>query len=166
MKKIVVYQSSTGFTKQYAQWIAKECECQAADIKKIQPSELKQYDCIIYGGWVMGNMIRGLEKITKLSPKKLIVFAVGATPDIKEVKSAIKAENHLESTPFFYMEGGFHFEELKFLTKTMLKTLKKSVAKKENKTEQEIFMEKNLGTTFDHTDKKYIVPLVSYVKGL
>ena len=42
--------------------------------------------------------------------------------------------------------------------------MKKQVAKKENKTRQEIFMVENLGTSFDHSSKDQIIPLVDFVR--
>ena len=61
------------------------------------------------------------------------------------------------------MEGGFQFDKLGFFQKKMLNIVKKSVAKKENKTEQDIYMEKVLGTSFDNSDKKFIEPLIKCV---
>lgn len=166
MNKLVTYTSSTGFTKQYANWIAKELKAEVKELKKVKASEIEQYECIIYGGWIMGNMIMGLDKIKKMNPKNLVVFAVGATPDSHTIREGIKTQNHLEDIPFYYFEGGFRFEQLNFMVRMMLKTLKKSTAKKENKTEQELYMEKVLGTSFDHADKKYIVPLITDVKAI
>lgn len=166
MKTVVIYQSSTGFTKQYAQWIASDLECDAIDSKKLSENDLGQYDCIIYGGWIMGNMIVGLKKIMNRNPKQLVVFAVGSTQDSEEIRNAIREQNQLGETPFFYMEGGFRFDKLNFLTQTMLKMMKKSIAKKTDKTEQDIYMEKILGTSFDHSDVRYTVGLVDYVKGM
>lgn len=166
MKTVVIYQSSTGFTKQYAQWIASDLECDAIDIKKLSGNDLKQYDYIIYGGWIMGNMIMGLKKIMNMNPKQLVVFAVGSTQDSEEIRNAIREQNQLGETPFFYVEGGFRFDKLNFMTRTILKMLKKSIAKKTDKTEQDIYMEKILGTSFDHSDVRYIASLVAYVKGI
>lgn len=165
METIVIYQSSTGFTKQYAQWIAEELGCNVLDMKSVSKESINQYEHIIFGGWIMGNMISGLNKIIKMNPKKLTVFAVGSTPASEEVEKAIRTQNHLEETPFFYFEGGFHFEKLSFPVKMMLKMMKKSVAKKENKTPQDEYMVKILGTSFDHTDKKFIAPLIDIYKG-
>ena len=166
MNKLVIYTSSTGFTKQYANWIAKELKAEVKELKKVKANEIEQYECIIYGGWIMGNMIMGLDKIKKMNPKNLVVFAVGASPDSHAIREAIKVQNHLENIPFYYFEGGFRFEKLNFMVRMMLKTLKKSTAKKENKTEQELYMEKVLGTSFDHADKKYIAPLITEVKAI
>lgn len=165
MKTAVIYQSSTGFTKQYAQWIASDLNCEAVDMKKMSVNDMKQCDCIICGGWVMGNKIMGLDKIMKLNPKQLVVFAVGSMPDSERIRNAIREQNQLGDTPFFYMEGGFHFDKLNLITRTMLKMMKKSISKKTDKTEQDIYMEKFLGTSFDHSDVRHIAGLVAYVKG-
>ena len=75
----------------------------------------------------------------------------------------IKKSNKI-STPFFYFEGGFDFEKLSSFQKKILLIMKKQVAKKENKTRQEIFMVENLGTSFDHSSKDQIIPLVDFVR--
>ncbi|MDD3429100.1 MAG: flavodoxin domain-containing protein [Oscillospiraceae bacterium] len=160
MEKIVVYQTSTGFTKQYAQWIAEEMKCEAVSIKDISAQTIKAYQQVIFGGWVMGNMIFGLDKIIKMEPQNLTVFAVGATPASIDIEATIKSQNHLENTPLYYFEGGFHFNKLSLPVKIMLKMLKKSAEKKENKTPQEEYMARILGTSFDHTNKKFIQPLL------
>lgn len=166
MKMIVVYKSSTGFTRTYAEWIAAELNCKAIDLKSITESIISEYETIIYGGWIMGNMITGLDRIKKMISQNLIVYAVGSLPRTAKVEENIKEHNHLENIPFYYMEGGFHFEKLNFLTRIMLKVMKKSIAKKENKSETDLFMEKNLGTSFDKSNIKSIIPLVKCVKEL
>ena len=161
---MVVYQSSTGFTKQYAEWIAAKLGCGVQDVKKVSQSEVQQCDCVIYGGWIMGGMIVGLDKMRKLQPAKLMVFAVGASLDEEETRDGIRKNNQLKEEPFFYMEGGFRFEDLKLPVRMMLKALKKSAAKKENPTKQDRFMAEVLGTSFDHSNQKYVEPLIEAVK--
>ena len=58
MNRIVVYQSETGFTRQYAEWIGAALGCEARPIKHISAQELKQYEGVIFGGWIMGNKKR------------------------------------------------------------------------------------------------------------
>lgn len=163
MRRIVIYTSSTGFTKQYAQWIAAALKCEAKPIKEVLAEEIQEADTVIYGGWIMGNTIVGLDKARKLCGDKLIVFAVGSSPAGEKTMAAIKAQNNIGDMPCFYMEGGFAFEKLGFVKKMMLNMVKKAVAKKKDKTEQDIYMEKVLGTSFDHSDQKYIQPLVKFV---
>ena len=66
MKRIVVYKSSTGFTAKYANWIAEELGCEAIELNKIKKCDLVKYDEIIYGGWLMANMVCGYNKINEM----------------------------------------------------------------------------------------------------
>lgn len=166
MKTIVVYQSSTGFTKQYAEWIATELGCKAKELKKVSETEIASYDCVIYGGWIMGNTIVGRDKIKKMNPKQLVTFATGASPDGENTRKAIETQNNLGEEPWFYMESGFRFDKLNLFVRMMLKVMKKSVAKKKEKTEQDRYMEKVLGTSFDHSNPNYCTSLVSYVRAM
>lgn len=162
MKKIVVYQSGTGFTAKYAIWIAESLHCEAVDRKKISAEELLNYDQVIYGGWIMGNMIAGYDKIKQMNLKSVVVYAVGATPYSDQVTQAISQQNQITDIPFFYMEGGIDQKKLGFFKRGMLKMVSKSIAKKENKTEQDQYMEKALTSSFDLTDQKKAAPLVEY----
>ena len=171
-KCIVIYESQTGFTAKYAQWIAQELGCECKYRKDIASDELKNYETVIYGGWIRANKIVSLSK-TQKKIKPSVIFAVGSTPAYEEVIEEIKKSNKIYSsqqqgpkicTPFFYFEGGFDFEKLSSFQKKILLVMKKQVAKKENKTRQEIFMVENLGTSFDHSSKDQIIPLVDFVR--
>ena len=164
MGAIVVFQSETGFTKKYAEWIGVALDCEVKPMKQVNEQIVANYDYVIYGGWIMCNMIVGLDKIRKMPVKELCVFGVGSSKKSKEIEAAMIEMNHLNELPFFYMEGGFQFEKLGFIKKSILKTIKKSIAKKENKTEQDLYMQEVLGTSFDHTDKKNTEKLVDYMK--
>ena len=164
MKTIVVYQSSTGFTKQYAEWIASDLQCKSYNLKEVTSSEIANADQVIFGGWVFGGMVNGLDKFLQLNPKKYIVFAVGSSPEEVIDKEAMKTQNHLENIPFFYMIGGLKWDKLNFMVKGMLKMMKKSLMKKADKTPQEQVMVERLGTSFDESDRKYIEPLVQYAE--
>lgn len=163
MKTIVVYESKTGFTRQYALWIAERCGCKTIEAKKLTAQTLRSYERVVFGGWVMGNSIVGLDKLLALNPANAVIFAVGSSPQTEEVEKAIREANNLANTPFFYLEGGFRFDELPLLFRIMLKTIKRVVSKKENQTEQEKHMAKILGTSFDHSDKKQIELLSAFL---
>ena len=113
MKTIVIYNSKTGFTKQYANWIAEALSCPCEPLKSVSAAELQGFDKIIFGGWIMGNMIMGLDKLRGMAVPAA-VFAVGSTPPYEEVIAQINEQNKMGGTPLFYMEGGFRFEELGF----------------------------------------------------
>ena len=164
MKNIVIYQSDTGFTERYAKWIAEELNCEAVKLKGFDLKTLESFDKVIYGGWIMGNMIVGFDKLRELKLKSLVVFGVGVTPTSDTIIQTIQSQNKLGELPFFYFEGGLDQKKLGFLKRTILKTLAKATAKKEDKTEQEEFMVNALVSTFDHCSHESIAALISRCK--
>ena len=79
MKRIVVYQSGTGFTAKYADWIAQDLGCEAKEYKNVNPGELAGFDMVIYGGWIFGGMVVGYDKIKACNLSNVVVFGVGMT---------------------------------------------------------------------------------------
>lgn len=163
MKKIVVYQSETGFTAKYADWIAEELGCEAKELKKTDINSLKDYDAVIYGGWIMGGMISGYDKVKALNLRKVVVFAVGMTVPSDEVKKKISEQNSISEENLFYFEGGYDPKKLGFLKRMITNMVKKSVEKKAEKTEADYrTLETFKGA--DRTSKEAIAPLVQFVK--
>ena len=83
-KAVVVYQSSYGTSKSYAEQIASELGADLAERGKARISGLLGYDTIIFGGGIYAGRIAGCELLgrnaKKLSDKHLVVFSVGFTP--------------------------------------------------------------------------------------
>lgn len=164
MKIMVVYESKTGFTAKYATWIAQALSCEAKELKRVSSGEIAEYDTVIFGGWIKGGNISGLNKIQSMNPRKLIVFAVGSMPDCEEQRNQLKMQNALAETPYFYFQGGLCFEKLGFFSKMMLKMVLNSLRKMKDKTEAQREMEKLFAGSFDHCDIGNIEPLVAFVK--
>ena len=159
MKRIVVYKSNTGFTAKYANWIAEELGCEAVELKKVKKSTLAEYDEVIYGGWIMANMVNGYNKIKDLNLKKVVVFGVGMSVPSDTVAQMIAEKNSIPRESFFYFEGGYDPKKVGFIKKMMMNMIKKSVEKKEDKTPEDI----HLLETFkgmDNTNKEAIKPLI------
>ena len=55
MKSIVIYNSQTGFTKKYADWITEAAGCEAVPLKKVRKVKLAEYDAIVFGSWCMAE---------------------------------------------------------------------------------------------------------------
>ncbi|MDD6071827.1 MAG: flavodoxin domain-containing protein [Clostridiales bacterium] len=159
MKKIVVYQSGTGFTAKYAGWIAEELGCEAKEYKKVKPDELAGFDQVIYGGWILGGMVFGYDKIKALNLKNVVVFGVGMSFPDDETAEKIAQQNQIPRDRFFYFEGGYNPEKVGFFKKMMINMIKKSIEKKEEKTEQDIYA-LNTFKGADHTCKEAIKELV------
>lgn len=139
MNDIVIYSSKTGFTEAYAKKIGEELSCPVKSIKEITPQQLSSYDRVIYGGWIMAGKISGYDKIAAMSPKNPVIFAVGMTKPSDELIEKIKADNNLGSLPFFYFPGGYRPQKLNFLYKGMLGMIRKSIEKKPEKTDDDLY---------------------------
>ena len=80
MKTLILYESNTGFTKQYALWIAEAVGGDVAPLHGFHPNNLAKYQRILFGGWLIADRIQGLQKFLALCEHPTAVFAVGATP--------------------------------------------------------------------------------------
>ena len=85
MKTVVIYNSQTGFTKRYAEWIAEESGADCFEFKEAKKKNLDEYDAIVYGGWACAGSISKIGwfkgNINKWTDKKLIAFCVGGSPE-------------------------------------------------------------------------------------
>ena len=162
MKRIVVYQSGTGFTAKYTGWIAEKLGCEARDYKSVKKDELAAYDKVIYGGWIMANMVFGYDKIKALNLKDVVVFGVGMTVPSETVVKTIAEQNQIPMERFFYFEGGYDPKKVGFFKRMMMNMIKKSIEKKEEKTEEDLHtLETFKGA--DCTSREAIMPLIQLV---
>lgn len=163
MKKIVIYQSGTGFTAKYAAWIAEELSCEAKELKQTDIKTLAEYDMVIYGGWLMAGMISGYDKIRALHLKNVIVFGVGMSPESEKIVTTIAEQNQVQKEKCFYFRGGYSPEKLNFFKRMLIKMIKKNIQKKVGKTEEDMQMLK-IFDGGDFTKKEAIGDLIQMVK--
>ena len=171
---IVVYKSSTGFTKKYAEWIAKEMKCALADYKKVTADNLSKYDVIIFGTRAHAGMIDRYQKAKKLFEKsnaaKVILFVTGAAPNaatdvVEKLWHQNLTTDEMAKVPHFYMQSGLCYENMSLLDRMMMKAAAVMIKKKKNKTSEEMGFEQAIKSSFDISSKAYIEPLISYMKG-
>lgn len=163
MKRVVIYNSGTGFTEKYAKWIAEELGCDARPLKNQKAEELREYDEVIYGGWIMAGKITGYDKICKWNLKKVVVFGCGMTTASEEYVKKLAGDNQIDPELLFYFEGGYAPEKVGFFQKHLLNMIKKSLEKKQDKTEDELHTLETFAGA-DRTDRTYIEPLVRKLK--
>lgn len=163
MNQIVIYTSKTGFTEKYAQWIAKELDCEVKRLKDVDLTTLSNYDRVIYGGWVMGGMIMGLDKMQNVQVDNLVVFATGMSAPCQDIVELILKQNKIKEEQLFYLEGGYSPKKVGFAFRLMVNMVTGSVRKKEVKTEDELRMLETV-KGMDRTDKSNIKPMIEYLK--
>ena len=172
-KIIIVYKSSTGFTKRYAQFIAKRLNCAIADFKSVTPQLLSQYQSVIFGSRAHAGTIDSLPKARKLFEKSAIrpiaLFVTGAMPsDMEETIQQFWQQNlttdELQKLPHFYMPGGLCYEKMSIIDKLMMKAFTEMLKKKKDKTDAEKELERVIQKSYDISSKEYIEPLITHLK--
>lgn len=174
MKSIVIYNSQTGFTKKYAEWISEAAGCECVEFKKAAKLNLSDYDSIVFGGWCMAGNITKLNWFKKMMPnlaatgKKLIVFAVGATPaeavEIDTAMDKVLSEEEKKIAKLFYCPGGINYEKMKIPSRFAMKMLVKALSSKKDATKDDIKKAEMISKSYDISDKKFILPIVEALK--
>lgn len=172
-KGIIIYQSKYGATKKYAQWLQSMTDYHCVETSKAMVNKVSQYETIVLCGGIYASGIAGLsflkKNMDKLKSKKLAILCVGASPYDESAFAAIKEHNltgNLRDIPLFYGRGAWNESKMKFMDRTLCKMLQKSVAKKDPNT-YEPWMKALMcavGQDCDWTDKKYLIPLMDFLK--
>ena len=171
MKTIVIYNSQTGFTKRYAQWIAEKASADSVEYSTAKNLDLDRYDTIVFGGWAVGGSISKLKwfkkNISAWSNKKLAVFCVGASPienpEIDQTLPKNFSEEELKVVKWFYCPGGLDYDKMPATSKTMMKLFVKMLKARKNKTETDLEQIRMLSSSYDISDIKYIEPIIQYL---
>lgn len=172
MKTIVIYNSKTGFTKRYAQWIAEAAEAECLELSEAKKKSMDPYEAIVFGGWACAGSISKLGwfkgNMDKWADKKLIAFCVGGSPAYNpEIEPALKknfTESELKKVSVFYCPGGFNYEKMSASSKLAMKLFLKMLKSKKEKTEEEQEMINMISASYDISDRKYIEPILECLK--
>lgn len=113
MKTIIIYNSQTGFTKRYAEWIAEAAEADCIELSAAKKKDLTAYEAIVFGSWACAGSISKISwfkgNIDKWAGKKLIVFCVGASPienpEVEIALSQIFNESERKKSGTFLLSG-------------------------------------------------------------
>ncbi len=163
---LVLYNSKTGFSKQYAQWIAEDLDCDLLNFSDFNKASLENYRLSVYGAGLFAGQIRGIGKIKRLMkdfPKKTwLVFASGATPDKEAYQELIFKSNFRDGEPrpsrFFYLLAGINYEKMSLFDRLLMKIVALVDARKRAKPNS------SKQTSIDLTNKTKIDEIVRYVR--
>lgn len=146
MKTIIIFKSKTGFTEKYAEYLGQKLSCEVIENKGLKLADISDYDTIIYGGSLYASGILGLKKLIirnfdSLENKKIIIFAVGATPGRKdeliEITSSNFTDEQMKKVNFLYTRGGFNYKKLNVFDKVLMLMLKLKIKLKRDKSNDE-----------------------------
>lgn len=172
-KILLIYKSSTGFTKQYAQWISEEIPCTVLPLKEARTALRTGVDTVLFGGRLHAGTVDGLKAARKLFQKsgagKFIVFATGASPQeaqdtITEMWKKNLSPEELGAVPHFYFPSGLRYETMAFLDRKMMQLFQSMMEKRADKTEAEQQFADAISQSYDISSKEYIQPLVQLLR--
>lgn len=168
MKAAVIYNSRTGFTKKYAEWISEAVGADCFELGTAKKQNFDIYDAIVFGGWACAGSISKISwfksNIDKWSGKILIAFCTGGSPaESPEIETFLRnnfSGAEQKKVRVFYCPGGFNYEKMSVGSKLMMKMFRKMVDAKKDKTEADIEMLKMISHSYDISDKKYVEPII------
>lgn len=135
MKSIVIYNSKRGSTEQYARWIAQDVQAeQCVSLDQADLHSLDQFDEVVFGGWIRGSGIVGLDKLKKTAPDvapHLVVFGVGIAPASPENYMQVLEINldddsgHWKDVPMHILPGRYDPEKVQGMDKFLMAVAKR-----------------------------------------
>lgn len=166
---LITYSSKTGFTRRYAEWLAEELHLPLLPVEQATAETWQANDSIIHGGGVYAGVVRGLERVKRgiadKPGKRLVVFAVGATPATEEYRQTIWKDNfsseERRSIPLFYLSGGMDFARLTLPDKLLISLFYGLLALKPGKKPNGMPAKR---ASYDLSDRANLQPLIAYLK--
>lgn len=171
---IVLYKSTYGFTKKYAEWIADDLKCDCLEIGSFDFN--KDYKNIIFGGGLYAGKINGIKALIKnydkIKDKTVVVFTVGVadvsdSDNVKKIVSYAKKQIPKEmfsNIKLFHFRGGMDYRRMSFIHQCMMWFMKTVLSKKpENeRSDSDRAVIESYGENFDFSDRNTIYELVRY----
>lgn len=156
----IVYTSNTGFTRRYADMLAKKTGLPVYDIAAAKEVYGKP---VIYMGWLMASTVKDYAKAAKKYDVRA-VCGVGLCPTGALLNEVRKAAKIPEKTALFTVQGGMDHSKLKGLYKFMIKVLIKALSGKQNKSQGESAMLKMIIDGGDFVNEKNLSDVYRWFK--
>ncbi len=175
MRTLILYTSSAGSTKAYAEEIALGMGTEAMEFnkKKFRKMNLDDYDTIVYGGWVKGSQIQGvddfLSRWEEMEKKNVILFSCGMSAVYKEVRDNLISANLLDlyHLRFYPLRGSFDYNKLNFRDKMMMKLgLQQALAMGKGEDKDNNFLQQALQQPFVYKDTEGVNRILSVLHRL
>lgn len=171
-KTIVIYKTTSGFTKKYAEWITQSLDCDIMDRRLVDTNNILDYDVIIYGGSLHAVGISGIDiikkNLSKLTDKTIVIYTTGASPARPKISSEVLNRNFTpeeqKQITFFYLRGGFNFHKLNCVNKVLMTFMKWKIKSKKDWNSDEKGMMEAFSNPVDFTDRENIKELVDFVR--
>lgn len=164
MKSVwVVYESQTGFTKRYAEWIGQKLQATVCPLAQWKGRE--DADLVIFGGSVHGGQISGLKKFRRRirsADCPVLYFATGLRPVTRRTADLVKYTNFAGEEPaLFCFSGGMDARRLSPGDRTLLRCYRAMLSRRRNLSEEDARTLERMQAFGDYTDREQIIPLLN-----
>ncbi|MGI6777015.1 MAG: flavodoxin domain-containing protein [Acetivibrionales bacterium] len=174
-KVAVVFKSKYGSSEKYARWIAEDVNADVLKASDVKVENLMEYDTIVYCGGLYAGGLLGFSLIKKnyrkLSHKRIIVAAVGATTKKEEAVREVKEKNFTpemqDKVQLFVLRGGLDYQRMNVMDRFLMFLLVKSLkSKKSDELDDDSkALIATYGKVVDFTNRDTIAPIVEMLKG-
>ena len=135
----IVYQSNTGYTRQYALMLGKMTGLAVYALEEAL-EKLPSGQNVLYMGWLMAGKVQGYAKaVRRYTIAAVCGVGMGATGS--QMQDLRKANAISASVPVFTLQGGFDITKLrgiyKLMMTIMIKTAGKGLSEKKDRTPDE-----------------------------
>ena len=122
---VIVYRSNTGFTKEYAEMLAKAEKMKVCPLSEAQ-GKVGPGETVFFMGPLMAGHISGVDQAVKKFAVKG-VCGVGMSPASQQVLDTLSKANYVPSAPLFYLQGGWAPKKVGWLKRRMVGMATKSM---------------------------------------
>ena len=176
---VVIYNSQTGFTKRYADWLADEYNCRATSFKDRHSVDISNASVVIFCSWFHAGGLKGAkwlrEQISKYPGKPFVVIGCGAYPmpcdkwpqsDIDEAFEKSLSCSEYENVECFYCQGGFDYDRLSVPDKIAMRMFFKMLEKRKDEDTRNVEVLETMREGFDGTKRDYLTPAILYINSI
>lgn len=170
MKPLIVYSSSTGFTKQYVDWMCESIECDVVSIRELRYDSFDNRSIVMFASWMHAGKLKDHRLFIKYFPKeptfKLLIVGVGADYLTDEALERVRTA-HLTDFPkasFYYLPGGLNYEKMKMFDKFLMKIFSKVNLAQAKKGKGDVELASKMEHSYNLQEKRFIEPIVEQLK--
>ena len=177
---LVVYASRYGYTRHYAQWIARQLGCCAVEAGQVRAQQLAACEVLVYGGGLYAGGLNGAKKVLAdpcaLAGKELVLFTCGLAdpadgPSREHIRAGLAKtlpEPVMGQAHLFFLRGGMDYARLSLVHRAMMAMLRRMLLKKPEaeRTGQDKDLLATYGQSVDFVEPETARPLVELVQGL
>lgn len=172
MNSIIIYNSSTGFTKRYADQLAAQLGARSIPLKEVRKDMLRAADVAVFATRAHCGTIEKLKRGVRLlrsSNARSAVLVTGAAPvdatqTIQELWQRNLPKADAGALPHFYVPAGLCYEKMSRLDRFLMMGLAAMLRSKRNKTEADLQLEESISASFDISSPDYLEPVAAWMQ--